>query len=212
MSDIAFTIILTGLLLYPVLGLFLILLTKRKNGIQKMLLYTLSSLSVIALFGLWTNISTTCFVVDWILVSIIYLTICCSLWKIVFLKGYIYKIMGVFCMYLFFGLGYMMGTIGILGLGLSIGKDVPDYEKRISKNLIYREYRMGNALDYSNEKRIEIHKTFSWLPFIEWPVCEEIYDKEFIYEQTPLDIRYDPEESRVILSVSTWWADTLDVK
>jgi hypothetical protein len=167
---------------------------------------------VITLFGLRTNISTTCFVADWILVSVIYLTICCFLWKIVFLKGYIYKIIGISCMCLFFGLGYMMGTIGILGLGLSIEKDVPDYEERISKNIIYREYGMGNAIDYSNEKRIEIHKTFFWLPFIEWPVCEEIYDKEFIYEQTPLDIRYDPEESRVILSVSTRWADTLTIK
>lgn len=212
MSDTALMIIFTGLLIYPVLSLLLILLTRKKNCVQKKLLYVFSSLSAITLFGLWMDISTTCFVVDWILVSIIYLTVCCFLWKIVFLKGYVYKITGIILMCLFFGLGYMMSTIGIIGTGLIIEQEVPDYEKWISENLIYREYRRGNAIDYSNEKRVEIHKTLSWLPFIEWPVCEEIYDKEFIYEQTPLNILYDPEENRLVLSISTWWADTLIVK
>ncbi len=120
-------------------------------------------------------------------------------------------------MVLVFGIGYLSSTIGILGVGLVLGDYETSCEKYLSKNLIYKETTLGNATSNFRGKRVEIYKTISWLPIVEW----RILNKEY-YNGTPnlnrLNVVYRADEKVIYLNVKEIsagkmvWVDTLHLK
>ncbi len=196
-------IILFGLWIYPIICLILLWVTKNKSTVRKRLFYVAFILTGLTLFGLLTNVSTTLSELDWILVSIIYFSVSLVLWWTQFQTNKLLKIMGVISMIFIFGLGYFFGTVGVLGVGFVVSEYETDIEKWLGDGLIYKEFALGNAISDYRGKRIELYKTISWMPIIEWRIQKKEY---FNLITKNLTIDYKPNENKICLSASILWS------
>ena len=133
----------------------------------------------------------------------------------------ILKIIGAVSMVIVFGLGYLSGTIGALGVGFIINEYETEYEKWLGNGIIYKERLLGNAVSDERGKKVELYRTISWLPIIEWRIQTETYTTYLRCVSTPTEINYQPQEKKVYLSGSIWseydkkyinWNDTIDVE
>ena len=109
-------------------------------------------------------------------------------------------------------------TFGILGVGFVLGEYDTSCETRISKNLIYKETPLGNAISDYRGKRVEIYKTISWLPIIEWRILNKEYYNVIPYLNR-LNVDYHPETKTIYLNAEEIsagkienWVDTLKLK
>jgi len=108
-------------------------------------------------------------------------------------------------MVLVFGVGYLSGTIGALGVGFVVGEYDTEYEEWLGGGIIYKESTLGNAVSDHRGKKVEIYKTISWLPLIEWRREVKEYKEYITIMTTPLTIDYKPENNKIYLSASMWW-------
>lgn len=216
-----FLIILIGLWTYPIISFIVLWLTKNRLEFRRQLFITSSILTALAFFGLVTNISTTLSELDWLVVSTIYLTISLALALTQFQKNKILKVSGIIAMIFVFGVGYLSGTIGILGVGFVVGEYDTEYEEWLGDGIIYKESTLGNATSDHRGKKVEIYQTISWLPLVEWRTEVREYKEYVTIMTTPLTIDYKPEDNKIYLSASMWWehdkkyinwADTLIIK
>ena len=120
-------------------------------------------------------------------------------------------------MILTFGLGYLAGSIGILGVGFVIGYSLTDSEKWFENGVIYKESALGNAVSDSRGKRVTISKTTPWLPIIEWQLESREYSGRAVYKNI-LDVEYDSKKKEFYLSTTDQfseppelWSDTLKI-
>ena len=100
-----------------------------------------------------------------------------------------------------FGIGYLSSTIGIIGVGFVIGAYEPCEEKWLNDGLIYKEIGIGNAISDYRGKRVEIYKTISWLPLIEWKIKSKDY-YDIITYTNQLSVNYKKAENKIYLSTS----------
>ena len=198
-------ITLIALWTYPIIGFILVRLTKKKPMLRKNLLWFCAVTVFVSAFGLLTNISTTLIEIDWLILSSVYLTICTLLWLGFELKNKIMKIISVLAMTCVFGIGYISGTIGALGVGFVTAEFTPETEKWLGDGLIYKETTLGNAVSDNRGKRVEIYKTIFWLPIIEWRIENKVYEKYITIMTSPLTVDYKPDEKKIYLSASMWW-------
>lgn len=216
-----FLIILFGLWTYPIISFIVLWLTKNRLELRSQFLIISSLLTVLAFIGLLTNISTTLSELDWFIVSTIYLTASFALAWTQFQKNKIWKVIGIIAMVLVFGVGFLSGTIGALGVSFVVGEYDTEYEEWLGDRIIYKESTLGNAVSDHRGKKVEIYKTISWLPLIEWRTDVKEYKEYITIMTTPLTIDYKPEDNRIYLSASMWWeqdkkninwADTLSIE
>lgn len=200
-----FLIILIGLWTYPIISFIVLWLTKNRLELRRQLIIASGILTVLAFLGLATNISTTLSELDWLVVSTIYLTISFALAWTQFQKNKILKVFGIIAMVLVFGGGYLSGTIGALGVGFVVGEYDTEYEEWLGDGIIYKESTLGNAVSDHRGKKVEIFKTISWLPLIEWRTEVKEYKEYITIMTTPLTIDFKPEENKIYLSASMWW-------
>lgn len=217
----AFLIILLGLWAYPIISLLLFRFTKNRLGLRKQVFFVSSILTLLALFGLLTNISTTLSELDWLIFSAIYFTISLVLIWTQFQKNKLLKVFGLVAMFIVFGFGYLSGTIGILGVGFVIGEYDTEYEDWLGTGIIYKESLLGNAISDHRGKKVELYRTIPWFPILEWRIQEKVYNEYVAMVSTPLTVDYKPKEKKIYLSASMWsehnkrymnWADTLTIK
>jgi hypothetical protein len=216
-----FLIILIGLWTYPVISFLVLWLTKTRLELRRQLIIASSILTALAFFGLATNISTTLSELDWLIVSTIYLTVSLALAWTQFQKSKILKVVGIIAMVLVFGVGYLSGTIGALGVGFLVGEYDTEYEEWLDDGIIYKESTLGNAVSDHRRKKVEIYKTISWLPLIERRTEVKEYSEYITIMTTPLTIDYKRDDNKIYLSASMWWeqdkkninwADTLTIE
>ena len=212
-------IIVIGIWAYPFVGYFLVEKSIKQPSFWKPIWVTSTGLVLLAIFGLSTNISTTVSAIDWFIVSCFYLLLCLGIWSTQFKTKMLTKVLGRIAMVVVFGIGYLMGTIGLLGIGLVLGEFTVHAEKWLGNGLIYKETSLGNAISDHRGKRVEIYQTISWLPIFEWQKQEKRYNSVIAYANT-LNVNYNPKENRIYLSASApnrvdnkieHWADTLDL-
>ena len=125
-------------------------------------------------------------------------------------------------MILVFGIGYLSGTIGALGVGFIVSSFETNYEYRFDNGVVCKESSLGNALTDGRGTLIEIYKTIPWFPIIEWKVQEKIYDNLFIIYPNRITVDYKEEENKMYLfgtrlligggGKTEYWADTIIIK
>lgn len=213
----AWLTILLALWIYPIAAYFLLHQTSRKPKARKYLMIVVPTVAIITMLGLLTNVSTTLSVFDWFCVTSIYLSICLLLWYLRFQPNKIVKVIGLVAMVVTFTVGYIAGTIGILGIGFVIGSYDTDRESWLGDGLIYKESILGNAISDYRGKKVEVYRTLNWLPVIEWRIQHREYYNSITY-LTPLTVDYKVEEKKLLLSASAEpngqlvnWADTLQL-
>lgn len=216
-----YLIILIGLWTYPIISFIILWLTKNRLVLRRQLIIASVFLTVLAFFGLATNISTTLSELDWLVVSTIYLSISLALAWTQSQKNKILKVFGFIAMVLVFSVGYLLGTIGALGVGFAVGEYDTEYEEWLGDGIIYKESTSGNAISDHRGKKVEIYRTISWLPLIEWRTDVKEYEEYIAIETTPLTVDYKPEYNKIYLSASMWqeqdnkyltWSDTLTIE
>jgi hypothetical protein len=210
-------IILIALWTYPIITLVLARLTKNRIIFRKRLIKITLIVTGLSIFGLITNISTTIKAVDWILVTSIYFSTCLFLWLSYYHFNKILRILAIVGMIGVYTVGYISGTIGALGVGFVIGEYDTKTDKWIGDGLIYKETPLGNAISDYRGKRVEIYRTISWIPIIEWRIMHKEY-YNFITYGNDLKVEYQPDTKTIYLSATEnlrkgsnleIWSDTL---
>src|ERR1051325_11625938 len=169
---------------------------------QQIIYSVIAGLGMVAVFGILTNVSTTLSAIDWILISSIYFSVSLLLWILYFKQQIIYSVIAGLGMVAVFGIGYLSSTIGWLGLGFVVGEFTTENEQWLGDGLIYKEITLGNAIADYRGKRVEIDKTISWLPILEWRVKTKEYYNVITYMIKPLTVEYKPSEEKIYLSAS----------
>ena len=214
-------IILIVLWTYPIVSLILLRLTKNKPTIRKRIFNVSFILTGLSFFSLLTNISTTLSQLDWVLFSSIYFSTSLVLWWTQFQINKPLKIIGVFIMIFTFGLGYILGTVGVLGVDFIVDEFNTPTQEYLGDGLIYKESSLENGIHYFRGKRVEIYRTISWFPIIEWRIRKKEYFSLFS-PGSHLKADYRPTEKKIFLSLYTckkWsqdlqktnWSDTLNL-
>ncbi len=208
-------IILIALWTYPIIGYFLFFLTKKKIELRKKIFKVILTISILAILGILTNISTTITALDWIIITIPFLAVTILLWWTQFQTSKSIKIIGTIAMIFVFGAGYLSSTIGALGVGFVIEEFETSNEIWLDNGLIYKEIILGNATSDYRGKRIEVYKTIKWLPLIEWQVTSKEYFNVMVYRQ-PLNVKYNSVNQELYLNIEKqrgdsiyYWNDTL---
>ena len=200
-------IILIALWTYPIIEYLLFFLTKKKIDLRKKIFKVIFIISVLAIVGLLTKISTTITELDWIIITIPFLAVTILLWWSQFQKSRIIKITGIIAMIFVFGIGYLSGTVGALGVGFVIEEFETSNEIWLDNGLIYKETSLGNAISDYRGKRVEIYRTIKWLPLIEWQVTSKEYFNLMVYGQ-PLNINYNSVNQELYLDIEKQWGDS----
>lgn len=210
-------ILLIGLWAYPILSFILLKWTVDKPNVRKWIFYVAFIMSGFSMLGYLTNISTTLSELDWVFISSNYFSISLVLWWTQFQKNKLLKISGVVIMLFTFGIGYLSGTVGALGVGFVVSDYVPETEKWLGDGLIYKECNIGNATTDYRGKQVEIFKTIQWLPIIEWRTQQREYHNTILLSNE-LTLNYEAAKGRIILSAKSLsdknrqpqtWVDTL---
>lgn len=213
-----FYIILIGLWIYPIIGFVLFRITRNKPVRRKQVFITLLTLFSITALGMTLKFSTTSTFIDWLLLSLTYLAICFFLWVLAFHRNVFIKIVGIISLTLFLGIGYMMSTIGILGLAFTLG----DYEtvdiQKLDNGIICKKTCYGNVTVDSSGTWIRIYKTIKWLPIIEWQLAEKEYKNEILpvykanYSITKNEVSFYSSEWNKYEDKQEIWTDTISLK
>jgi hypothetical protein len=197
----AFYIILASLILHPIVGYFIIRVTKDNIKTRKKILLGFFTSSLIIILGYFFHIITISQRLNWLLLTSIYLTVSTLLWATQFQTKHIIKIPGIFLTSIVFGIGYFVSTFGIL-FTLIAALDL-DTDQRIwlTKDLIYKERNIGQGPDPSiREKQIEVYKTISFFPLLAKRVKEKTYDTWDLPLQKDLNISFSKEKNTLYLT------------
>lgn len=215
-----FSITLIALWAYPILSLIFFALTKRKPKTRKWVISISIALTVLTTLALLFKISTISAPLNWLLVSGFYLSLSLILLWSQFQSNKFLKITGTLFMISVFGIGYLSGTLGILGVGFIVADFEPDTEKKLSNDIIYRESSIGNAISDYRGTRIEIYKIVAWLPFFEYRITQKEYDNVIAYPDE-IKVSYEPNNHIIHLSASIVslknggrekWSDSIKLK
>jgi hypothetical protein len=203
---------------YPFLSYFILKFTKNRIPLRYKILKWTFIASILAVFGFLIEISFTLSTLNWFLFSTIYLSICHLLNITQFQSNKVIKIFGSIVSFFIYGLGFTIGSVGILGIGFIIGDVDIDEDIWLNNGLIYKQFNIGNALSDNRGTRVEINKTISFFPLIEWKKQEKMYWGVTTYEN-PINVRYDESKRKIFLSkivqntdsLNTVWKDSLKI-
>jgi len=215
---ISWLTVLIALWTYPIITFIIVKIAIKKSQFKRAVIISTAIITILTLLGLVFKVSTTIKLIDWITLTSTYFSVCLILWYCFFSKMKLIKILSILGMVVIFGIGYISSTFGILGVGFVLGEYDTSFETRISKNLIYKETSLGNAISDYRGKRVEIYKTISWLPIIEWRILDKKYYNVIPYLNR-LNVVYHPETKTIYLNAEEisagkieTWADTLKLK
>jgi len=213
-----FIIILVAIWTYPIIGFLLFRFTKTNEIIRNRIIGTVTGISITAVIGYLVNVSSTSTELDWLFFTIPYLLISIFLWWAFYHNTKAIKSLAVFGMALIFGLGYFLGSVGILGIGLGIGDYQTDSETWYDNGFIYKETSLGNAIADYRGKRVEISNTIPWLPILEWEVETKEYFGRAVYKNR-LEVEFNSDKKEFYLSTidqfidsTEFWTDTLKIE
>ena len=209
---------ITTLLIYPIVSA-IVVANVRKNAevLIIFLKYSIGLLLFISL-AIILKISTTSLVIDCLFISAIYFIVCIFLWSGIYRKNLFIKIISSVFAFIIFGLGYLLGTLGFLGIGFISAEYEPSKFIRLSESVVYKQYGIGNATTSRGGIRVCLFRSYQWFPVIERQIFEKKYingleskpdenkSKQHEINNTPsfyatdFKVRYEPVKKLVILS------------
>lgn len=179
---------------------------------------TVLGVSLATVLGLLTRISTTSLELDTVLVTSLYFSISLGVWIGIERPQKVVRVICIVLSIFIFGLGYLSGTIGALGVGFITGSFESSNVIWYDNGIIYKEKPLGNAFTDFRGKEVEIYRTISWLPIIEWRLTNRKYYTVDTY-RNPLQVEYLRSSETFILSLpdsvkieDQTWGDTLSVE
>lgn len=173
-----FYFVLFSLWLIPIIGLILeIRLKIRKDSkfFRSILIF-----NFIIIIFLILKISFVFAIVNWTILLFLYLEICYLIWIGNYHKKKMISITSKIVMTIVFGIGYLLSTIGIFVLFMTIAENTPERTQRINSSIVYKEYNVGFATSSFGGIIICLYKNYKYFPFLEM----KIFEKEFINDNS----------------------------
>jgi hypothetical protein len=214
----AYMYITLSLLLYPVIGYYLVRLTKAKPFLGKLMVRTLTITSVlIVLFGLAHTI-TISQNLNWFLITSVYLTISILLWLTQFSGNRVIKKLGKGIRMLSFGFGYLAATLGFFFIMIVSLQLDTDQRKWLTDDLIYKERNIGQGPDPSLRlKEVEVFQRVKWFPLLATRIIAKTYDDWDGLLGKQLDVSYSQSDETLYLQSfihggkTTPWKDAISL-
>lgn len=203
---------------YPVIAFFIVKGTRDNLSLRKGVLVATAGVSLMTVFGLCTGISTTLLELDTIFVTSVYFLVSLGVWIGIEQRQKLVRAICIVLGILIFGLGYISGTVGALGVGFVTMSLESTTVNWYDNGIIYKEKPLGNAISDFRGKEVEVYKTIAWLPIIEWRLADRQYFNSETYKN-PLQVEYLSAQGTFILSLpdsvkvdGKIWKDTLRVE
>src|SRR5690349_3037983 len=130
---------------YPLISFYVVKRTRDNLGLRKKIVMTVLGVSLATVFGLLTRISTTSLQVDTALITSVYFSISLGLWIGIERSQKLDRVICIVLSVLIFGLGYLSGTVGALGVGFITGESESSKVIWYDNGIIYKEKPLGNA-------------------------------------------------------------------
>lgn len=148
-----FLITLISLWINPVLGFVLARVTKSKSRSRRYVTLTFVAVFITQVISIVFDITFTSITIDFIFASIFYLGICFAIWVVAFHNKQILKVVGIVLAVVIFGLNYLSGTVGALGVGSVLYDWETNQEIKLEDNFIYKEVSLGMASDDFRDRK-----------------------------------------------------------
>lgn len=154
--------------------------------------------------------------INWVLISVPYLTISFILWSGSFKTQVNIRDGSKILMTFIFGAGYLLATFGFFLIFIFSLELDTDQEKYLTDNLIYKERNIGQGPDPSARlKKISIYKKLTLLPILASRVTTKTHDTWNLPLQPMLDISVSKDKDLLYLKSVVEghkvfnWADTI---
>lgn len=209
-----FSVIL-ALWFYPTISYWIIRKTKDKPNARKKYFNGLFFSFFFVVLGYSIEVSFTSRIINWTGITLPFLLLSSLLWTTRELKQRAFRILGILSMVIVFGIGFLISTIGLLGLMFILGDYKPSIVKPISKELTYSETGLGNAVSNYRGRRFEIHQKIKWMPIFKRRVASKEVFNNLMYYQDSISVNYHQEQKKIFLELKTGkeanqiWRDTL---
>ena len=214
----AYLYITLSLILYPLIGYYLVRLTRAKQFLQRLIVGILLITAVLVLSAVLTHTITISQNLNWLLVTSVYLTISVLLWLTSYLGSSVAKRLGKGLRLLTFGAGYLAATVGFFFIMIMSLHYDTDQRKWLTDHLIYKERNIGQGPDPSVRlKEVEIYKRANWLPLLATRIEAKTYDDWNGLLGKNLDVTYSQTDEAIFLRSSIYrdnaipWADTISL-
>jgi len=184
---IYFFLIEIAFLASPFLGY---LLYKKFYNDKKIILCLLGSISILSL-GWYFDITFKGDIFDFLLPISLYITYCYLVFSLFQVQNKLVRITTCFIASLPIMVGYLVATVGLLGL-IMISTDFESHRTvTLSKNTYFREYVYGNVTTEDGGMKIDVYEYLTWFPIFE----KKIFSKQISimrYEINDLKIKLTP--------------------
>lgn len=196
----AYLYITASLLLYPIVGQVAVRQTNKFPKTQKKIIWTLSTISLLVIFGVLKHIITISQNLNWFLVTSIYLTVSVLLWLTQSSKTNVIKNTGTGLRFAIFGFGYLAATIGFFFVLFASFDLDTDQRKWLTADLVYKEQNIGQGPDPSVRlKKIEVYKTVGLLPLLAYRIEAKTYDEWYLPLKQNLDVCFSDKNQTLYL-------------
>jgi len=198
-----FSVILIALWLYPILAVIVIKGTKRYPHLRKKIAIISSGSALFITLSMIVGISTRSSVFDCLVASTIYLSLLLVLLSIYSSKHQLLKIISGFILIFVLVIGYISGSVGLLGVGLILNDFQIERTIYLTNDIVFKQYNLGSAPGYYRGIKVSVAKRPIWLPFLEYEAFNKKYDRVFNYKKS---------DGPVKSSYAALFSDDFDVK
>ena len=207
---IYFGIIEFGLLFIPVCAYLLWKKLKTNKN------YLMTFYSFIVFLGTLRLFNLTFYgdIFDYVLPIGVYLGYCILIFYSLLIKSRFLKLISFIIGLTPVIIGYVVATVGFVGIILISANLVPEKTVKINDKLYFREYSYGNATSSEGGKEIEIYKRVTTLPFIEKRILKQrMSDLRFNVDSLKINLDETDEQYKIrIHSNDKLQFDTLVLK
>ena len=204
-----FTIIEISLLGLPILGFLLFKKFKKSKNYHRLFWILITIL--IIYYGLRIfDISIIGDMSDIIMLSLTYFTYAALVFWTLLIPKKIIKILILIVGLFPILVGYILSTIGFLGLMMILAELETTNNKNLTDNFEYREYSFGNATSESGGNKFEFYKTYRFLPFEKKIANIKMDYREYDLENLNINFSETDDFYRIMIkSKETTQIDTL---
>jgi len=214
-----FIITLLSIWLFPILAII-----GSRTSINKKIISTSLGSAAVILICIITGVSTRSDELDCFLFFTLYFSLSTLLLYFYSFKHQLVKILSAFILICILAIGYISGSVGVLGVGLILN----DYKVKrtifLTNNIVYKQYNLGSAPgDYRGIKTSIVKRPF-WLPGLEYRTFSKTYDRDYFKDRLTkgknpyptlysddFDVKFNASNKTIIL-MDTVKADTIYLK
>ena len=193
-----YILITSSILLYPIVGYFLLRLTRGFPKIQNSIVRMFGIISTLTILGFVLHLITIYEDLNWFLLSSIYFTICISLWFTQYQTNLIVKNIGAISMSILLGVTYFV-AIFLFFFVLIFSIQLGTIERKwVTSNILYLDRNIGFGSE--SFRKVEIYKKIELMPIFAYRIQSKTYVEEIVSHLGILNVSFSEKNQTLNLS------------